>query len=323
MIITAMPSTHVPAGACRLPHWGVIQALGEEAAGFLHGQLSNDVSHLTAERGRLAAYCSPQGRMLATFLTQRPQPDRIWLACRADVLPPVLKRLSMFVLRAKARLSDASGELVLLGLAGAPVAAALGEAAAAGPWASLPHGEGRLLRLPDAEGQPRWLWTGPEAAAQALLDALPALDVAHWDWLEVRSGVASVVAATSGQFVPQMLNLEVVGGVDFRKGCYPGQEVVARSQYLGKLKRRGQAFSTDADASAGTEVFWSGDPGQPAGLVALAAPGPDGRTALLAEMKLQALDEGSLHLGAPDGPVLRRESLPYALPAEKPPAGRP
>jgi folate-binding protein YgfZ len=137
------------------------------------------------------------------------------------------------------------------------------------------------------------------------------LDPAAWRWLEVHSGVARITAATSEQFVPQMVNLELVGGVNFKKGCYPGQEVVARSQYRGTLKRRAQLFAGATGARPGQEVFHSGDPSQPAGLVANAA----GDTALV-EVKLAALEDGTLHLGAADGPVLRRLALPYEMPAD-------
>jgi folate-binding protein YgfZ len=306
-------------GACRLPQWGVIRAVGADAAAFLHGQLSNDVKGLGLTQARLAAFCSAQGRMLASLLVSRPAAEEYWLVCSADLLPATLKRLSMFVLRAKAKLTDASTELTALGLAGSAAAAALGAEAPATPWAKAARGDAQVIRLPDAEGQPRWLWLGPVAEADALLAQLPALDAARWQWLDVSSGIAPVVAATTGQFVPQMLNYELVGGVDFKKGCYPGQEVVARSQYLGKLKRRAFLLAGDAPAQPGQEVFWSGDAGQPAGQVASAATDAAGQAwRLIAELKTAATESGSLHLGSADGPALQLLPLPYALP--QPPA---
>ncbi|HMZ01993.1 MAG TPA: tRNA-modifying protein YgfZ, partial [Burkholderiaceae bacterium] len=182
--------------------------------------------------------------------------------------------------------------------------------------AVMSRGGAMLIRLPDAEGQPRWLWLGPVAEADALLARLPALDAARWQWLDVSSGIAPVVAATAGQFVPQMLNYELVGGVDFKKGCYPGQEVVARSQYLGKLKRRAYLLASDAPAQPGQELFWSEDAEQPAGQVASAAADADGRPGwrLIAELKTSATESGSLHLGSATGPVLQILPLPYVLP---------
>jgi folate-binding protein YgfZ len=322
MTLTEMTPTEfsIPGGATLLPQWGVIRAVGDDAASFLHNQLSNDVVKQTAQQARLAAYCTAQGRMLASFVVVKPTADEVWLACSADLLQATLKRLSMFVLRAKARLTDASGELAVVGLAGPSVRAWLGDVVNDTPW-SVVALEGaadraQVVRLPDAAGTPRWLWLGPAAQADALLAALPAIDESLWRWLEVRAGVAPVVAATSGQFVPQMLNYELVGGVDFRKGCYPGQEIVARSQYLGKLKRRGFLVDGPATLQAGQDVFWSGDDAQPAGVVALAAPHPGGGASALVELKLMASQGGSLHLGAPQGPALTLRPLPYALPHE-------
>jgi folate-binding protein YgfZ len=145
--------------------------------------------------------------------------------------------------------------------------------------------------------------------------ALPALDAAAWSWLEVSSGVPRITAATVEQFVPQMVNLELVGGVDFRKGCYPGQEVVARSQYRGTLKRRAFVFDAAAAAAPGQELFHSADLEQPAGMVVNAATW-QGRHRLLGEVKLAALGVGTLHLGSADGVQLTRADMPYAVPLE-------
>jgi hypothetical protein len=173
-----------------------------------------------------------------------------------------------------------------------------------------------VVRLPDAAGQPRWLWAGEATAASQVLGALPSMSLPAWDWLEVQSGIAPIVAATSEAFVPQMLNYELVGGVDFKKGCYPGQEVVARSQYRGTLKRRTALLHAEAPMQPGHEVWWSGDPAQPSGLIAFAAESPGGGYDALVELKLAALDDGSLHVGAVDGPSLRVLPLPYAVPRQ-------
>jgi folate-binding protein YgfZ len=301
-------------GACRLHDWGVIRVRGEDAARFLHGQLSNDMEKLGPESARLAAYCTAQGRMLASFVACRHGADEVWLACSADVLAATLKRLSMFVLRAKARLDDASAELAVLGWAGDADAA--WDTLPRAPWGKRSDGAAEVIRLPDAAGHARMLRIGPADEAQAWLATQPALPPEHWRWLEVRSGVARVTAATSGQFVPQMLNYELVGGVDFKKGCYPGQEIVARSQYLGKLKRRAFLLHAEQPMRAGQEVFWSGDEGQPAGRVALDSDHPAGGHDAIVELKSAVLAEGSLHLGAVHGPRLEPLPLPYALPAD-------
>jgi tRNA-modifying protein YgfZ len=319
-----MSMTNVPEGVVRLADWGVIRARGEDAASFLQGQLTNDVVALGAREARLAGYCSAKGRLLASFVVWRDAGGDILLACSADLLAPTLKRLSMFVLRSRCKLSDASAELPLWGLAGADAAAALADAAPARAWqvaaaSGSPEGaEGATtIRLPDAlvEGitVARFLMAGPSALPSVLASLKP-LDAASWQWLEVKSGTARIVAATVEQFVPQMVNLELVGGVSFQKGCYPGQEVVARSQYRGTLKRRAYVLQGDAALQPGQEIFHEGDPGQPAGMVVLGGANA-GSFAGLVELKIAASEGGALHLGGADGPPLTIAPLPYALPS--------
>ena len=314
MIIGGMTSPTPLSGALRLTDWGVIRAQGADAASFLHGQLTQDMTSLREGTARLAGYCSAKGRLQASFIVWRADADTLLLACSADLLAPTLKRLSMFVLRAKCKLSDATADWPLIGLVGAEAQAWLGDSAPAQPWATAAAGTGMAIRLPDAQGQPRWLLAQP---ADAAAPALPALSPEDWQWLEVQSGLARISAATVERFVPQMVNFEVVGGVNFQKGCYPGQEVVARSQYRGTIKRRTMLFDSDTPLAIGQEVFHSDDPGQPAGLVALAAPRPGGGASALVEIKLSALESGSLHAGAADGPVLTRAALPYAIPVDQ------
>lgn len=307
MIIASM-SIQSAAGVAPLPHWGVILAEGPQAASFLQSQLTNDVEHLGADRANLAGWCSAKGRLLASFIVWRPAPDRVLLAASADLLADTLQRLSMFVLRARCKLSDVSATVPLSGIMGASSRLALGLAEDLEPWHCGGVGAASVIRLPDGAGVPRWLWAGAAAPP------LPAAQSAAWDALEIQAGIVRIVARTVDQFVPQMVNFELVGGVDFRKGCFPGQEVVARSQYRGTIKRRTFRFDTDGTAAAGDEVFDRADPGQPAGMVANAAP-CDGMTALLVELKT-ASSGAELHLRAPDGPLLRRATLPYALPSD-------
>jgi folate-binding protein YgfZ len=300
-------------GAVRLDDWGVIRAHGPDAATLLHGLLTQDVANLRDDEARLAGLCSPKGRLLASFVAWKAAADDILLACSKDLLPPTLKRLSMFVLRAKCKLADATADSALYGLAGERAHAWLGDAAPARAWGAASRGAARVVRLPDAAGVPRHLLVQDTSAPPP---DLPALDPAYWAWLEVRSAVARITAATAEQFVPQMVNFELVGGVNFQKGCYPGQEVVARSQYRGTLKRRAMLFDVSgAELRPGMEVFHSEDPGQPAGMVANAAQF-GGRSSALVEVKLAALTSGALHAGAADGPVLQPVELPYPLPAE-------
>lgn len=304
-----MPTPLTTDGIAPLAHLGLIRARGADAVKFLQGQLTNDVTGMVPSQARLAGFCSAKGRLQASFIVWQLADDELLLACAASVLPATLKRLSMFVLRAQCKLSDASAELSLLGATGASATALVGAAPAWGVGA-VPGGT--ALRLPDVDGVPRAL------LAVAPADA-PAADLAAdaWRLLEVRSGIPMIEAATVDQFVPQMLNYELIGGVDFQKGCYPGQEVVARSQYRGTIKRRMFLFECAAPAAAAQEVFHSGDASQPAGMVVNAAALPGGAGSLaLVEVKLAALDTGSLHLGSVEGAVLRRAALPYAVPLD-------
>jgi folate-binding protein YgfZ len=303
-------------GTAKLAHWGVIRAHGADAASFLHGQLTTDIARLGPTQARLAGYCSAKGRLLASFIVWKPVEEEFLLACSADLLEPTLKRLRMFVLRAKCTLSDATAELPLVGLVGSRATQLLADVAPGAAWERR-VGEGiSAIRLPDAAGCRRYLCAFDAGVS---MPAWPPLALEDWRWLEVRSGVARIERATVEQFVPQMLNYELLGGVDFQKGCYPGQEVVARSQYRGSIKRRSLLFETVAEARAGDEVFHSDDPAQPAGIVVNAATQPAGfppGSLTLVELKLAALASGSLRLGAPDGPVLRRIELPYELPLD-------
>lgn len=302
----------ITGGALRLADWGVMRAQGEEAARFLHGQLTQDIALQPPEQARLAGYCSAKGRLLATLLVLKNTGDELLLALPAELLTPTLKRLSMFVLRAKCKLSDASADWTLWGLAGPAASAWLGTAVPAEVWGVTRIGVALVVKLPEASGGlARYALLQP---AQAPAPALPALAEADWQWLEVQAGLAWVRGTTVEQFVPQMLNLELLGGVNFQKGCYPGQEVVARSQYRGTVKRRTLMFAAEgaAQAAVGQELFHSADPAQPAGLVAAAARRGD-QTLLLAEVKLAALEAGSLHLGGAEGPVLSMRALPYPV----------
>ncbi len=298
-------------GAALLTHLGVIGARGADAATFLQGQLTNDVATLGTEVARLAGFCSAKGRLQASFVVASAGTGEYALLCSASVLPAVLKRLSMFVLRAQCKLRDATAEAPVWGLLGDSAVAQAGDLSF---WSRRETAGVVTIRLPDACGLARCLVIGE---SERRLEGWPAVSLDHWRLLEVQSGIPMIEAATVDQFVPQMLNYELVGGVDFHKGCYPGQEVVARSQYRGTIKRRMFLFDVDASASPGQEVFHSADASQPAGMVVNAAPRPCGSGwSALVEVKLSARDGGSLHLGTAGGAILRLGALPYAITAE-------
>lgn len=299
---------------------GLIAVSGEDAPTFLHNQLTNDVEHLGQHEVRLAGYCSPKGRLLATFLMWR-DAETIYLQLSKDIQAAVQKRLSMFVLRAKAKLSDAGSERVLLGLGGAAAGAALQHlfgALPAGPYARIDHELGTLLRVADAFGAPRYQWLASVSAAEAAWHGLAATLVTAgddaWRLSGIHAGVPQIGARTQDQFVPQMVNYELLGGVNFKKGCYPGQEIVARSQYLGKLKRRTALATIAGQAHAADEVFSVADPDQPCGMIVNAAPNGAGGTDVLVEIKLAAM-EHEMRLGSASGVALQFLTMPYPLDA--------
>jgi folate-binding protein YgfZ len=297
-------------GTTELTHLGVIRAAGDDAVTFLQGQLTQDVALMGDKEARLAAFCNAKGRMQASFVVFKHGVD-VLLVCNRDILPATLKRLSMFVLRAKAKLSDASAEFALYGIAGAAVAQVAGRAGAL--WEKTDLGDASLVFLHTGAGQARALWCAP--AGSPALQASP-ISLADWQWLGVQSGIAMITQPIFEAFVPQMLNYESVGGVNFKKGCYPGQEIVARSQFRGTLKRRAYVAHTAGTPSVGQEVFHASDAGQPCGLVAAAAPNPAGGFDVIVSMQTSAAADaegGRLTLGSASGDTLSLLPLPYAL----------
>jgi folate-binding protein YgfZ len=298
---------------------GLIGASGDDAADFLHTQLTNDVQRLDTSAARLAGYCSPKGRLLASFLMWR-NPEYIFLQLPRALQPAIQKRLQMFVLRAKVKLSDQGANTAIIGLAGPAARNSLAEwypVLPAEPYAKIDNANGTLIRVADSAGSARYQWiTMPEIAIAAwpkLSQHLRPTSPQAWRLAEIRAGLPTITAATQEQFVPQMINFELVGGVNFKKGCYPGQEIVARSQYLGKLKRRSLLATVDSEAAAaGNEVFSAADPEQPCGMVVNAEPSGAGRALALVEMKLAAAD-GDVRLGSASGPALHFHDLPYEL----------
>ena len=313
---------------------GLIGVNGDDAASFLHSQLTNDVEHLNQEQVRLAGYCTPKGRLLASFLMWR-NATTVYLQLSRGLQAPVQKRLQMFVLRAKAKLHDASldeANQVILGLGGKHASAVLPQwfdSLPATPFSKVDGNAGTLLRVADAFGLPRYQWLTSAANAEAVWPQLAGKLAKGgndaWHLSEIHAGVPQISQPTQEQFVPQMVNFELLGGVNFKKGCYPGQEIVARSQYLGKLKRRTTLVSIDdievrPGAKAGTELFAVSDPQQPCGMIVNAAANGAGGVDALVEMKLAAIEEGAaaagaVRLGSAEGAAVRFLPMPYALDA--------
>jgi len=288
--------------------------LGEDAESFLQGQLSNDIRHVSASQGQLAAYCTPKGRVLAT-LSVWPHDNGYVLRLPAELAAPIRQRLQIHVLRSRVVLEDISADVAMLGLTGAQSVPLFRERFGTvpdSPFSVIRSAEIAAMALPGD----RIEVAVPCEQAIALWDRLAAAGCAptgqeHWDRAAIAAGVATVLTATSDQFIPQMLNLELSGAVAFDKGCYPGQEIVARSQYLGQVKRRLRRFASRQPAQPGATLFMP--EGSIGGMVVNVAPTPAGEYELLAVISQEAAD-GPLQL-AQDGSPLRRLPLPYELPA--------
>lgn len=306
MDTTLLPATNLH-GRTLLSHLGVIQLSGADAANFIHGQLTHDFALLNMESARLCALCSPKGRMLASFIGFKRSNGDILLICSRDLLAQTLKRLSMFVLRAKVTLTDASSQFSIWGLYGSATKNVVDGGQPA--WARADFGAATVVQIYPAAQTPRQIWVAP--VEDPAPDA-PDLPIADWQRLDVLSGVATLSLAVVEAFVPQMLNYESVGGVSFKKGCYPGQEVVARSQFRGTLKRRAYVVQCDKECMAGDEVFSGGDE-QSVGTVVQSAALAQGGSIAIVSVQIAAVTAGPLHLKGPSGPVFTVLPLPYAL----------
>ncbi len=291
---------------------GLLSLEGEDAVRFIHGQLSNDIEHLDGKSARLAAYCTPQGRMLARFCVWK-SAGKVWMSLPADILDALKKRLQIYILRAKVTLSDERGNVRLAGIGGKRAAAALSRWFPDLPdvvYGKTENGNGVLVRMADAFGAPRYLLAVSASRYQAIYDALaselPVCGTDGWTLGDIEAGVPDITLAVQDRFVPQMVNLEEAGGLSFTKGCYPGQEVIARSQYRGAVKRKlfhGYVTSGEIAIPAGADLF-DGN-GNPCGTVLQSARRDDGRTDFLAVMNLETKENGVVvHALSAEGPAV-------------------
>ncbi len=298
-------------------HLGAIRASGEDACAFLHNQFSNDVKKLGPNEAQFTSFNSPKGRMLASIVLWREAGDYL-LTLSADIHAAMLKKLSMYILRSKVRLMDDGGDSALIGLAGPQAGAALEAAGLGIPGAELATASGlaTVVRLDDS----RFIVSAPISEAPNLwakfvaAGAQPAGSAA-WQWLDIRAGQPVVTQPVQEEFVVQMVNYDLIGGVSFNKGCYPGQEIVARTHYLGKLKKRMYRIHADVPAlAAGTDLYAPDFGDQSAGKVVSAAPAPDGGFDALVVLQTSSAEGGKATIGAPDGAAVAFMPLPYALP---------
>ena len=313
---------------CNLAPLRVLAIGGADAESFLQGQLSCDVRGLPPGTCRYGSFNSPKGRMLANFVLWRSPAglDRFEMLLPEDVVEPVAKRLRMYVLRSKVVLTDVSADTRRFGIGGPAAPAALVAVFGAFPSAheTLHAGEATVLGLPG----PRFVVLAAPGEAEAVQARFAGHAIAAqfdvWQWLTIRAGVPIITAATQDALVAQVANWDVLGGVDFKKGCYTGQEIIARTHYLGRLKERTFLFHADVpDVAPGDRIFSAAFEAQPCGTVVNAARAPGGGFDLLAVLQIAAQERGDARLRAPDGPPLVPLPLPYVIPAATVPRGRP
>lgn len=309
---------------CDLSHYGLIRAYGEEAESFLQNQFCNDVRNVTSSHSELNGYCNPKGRVLAFFRLFFAN-EQYLLRLPREVLNETLNRLRMFVLMTRVTLEDASNDLVIIGYSGPEAGDHLRKL-----FHSIPEnvnevvhiGDTTIIRVSDSPerfeiygnlDKVRSIWE------QLMADAIPA-GIGSWELLEINNAIPEIVTETREAFVPQMINLQAIDALSFRKGCYPGQEIVARMQYLGKLKRHMflAHINEEVVPAPGDSLFAeNSESGQGAGKVVRAQSNPNGGSDLLAVIEIASQEKGSLRLNDTQGPVLDIRSLPYPLEESK------
>jgi folate-binding protein YgfZ len=308
-----------------LSHLGLIRVSGGDTRDFLQGQFTNDVRDVSDSHFQINSYCTPKGRILASFLLFERRGD-LYLQLPRDTHQAVLKRLPMFVLMSKVKVEDADAGLIRIGLAGACAETLLGES-----LPTLPTGvddqrqDGGITVLRLAGKTARYELIGEVKEITALWKTLSRTatigNAGQWALLDIRAGIPTIQKGTIEAFVPQMVNLQLIDGVSFTKGCYTGQEVVARMKYLGKLKRRMFLAHVDTETPPrpGDELFSScSQSGQGAGKVVDAQHAPEGGYDLLAVAEISLAKAGDLHLLDTGGPGLQLMELPYSVREQEP-----
>lgn len=320
-IATELQKTPTTTVMVDLSHHSLIRFSGEDAKTFLQSQLSCDVQEVNPHQAQHGSYCTPKGRILTTFLLWQ-QNDDLLMQLPADLSAAIQKRLMMYVLRAKVRLTDANNDLIRIGVAGPDTAILIKDIT--GLLCNFDHPlqvtrDGALSALCLAPQRIELITSIENAAVlwQRLNQQATPVGVDCWNWLNIESGIPVILPDTQEMFLPQMVNLDAIGGVSFKKGCYPGQEIVARTQYIGKLKRRMFLAHIDTiqTVKAGDALYSSDMDGQPSGNIVNATPSPQSGFDVLAVIQQSSADTGEIHWQSLQGPALEIKPLPYSLPA--------
>ncbi|MGD9788470.1 MAG: folate-binding protein YgfZ [Sulfuricellaceae bacterium] len=299
-----------------LSQYGLLAVTGEDAQTFLQGQFTNDVSQVSVHQGQYSALCTPKGRMLASFFLWR-EADGYRLQLPLTMQEGFRKRLAMYVLRSKVQIADRSDDSVRLGIAGPRAAEILGH-----HGISLPVNDRGIIASEDITlirfGDSRFEVVTTADKGIALWNTLAAdcnpVGSQHWDWLDIQAGIPTILPTTREEFVPQMVNFEALGGVSFKKGCYTGQEVVARAQHIGQVKRRLYLAHVGSGEipQPGTPLYYPGSEEGASGKIVNAEASPEGGWDVLAVIPVAAAS-GEVHLHDQQGPLLEIRALPYSL----------
>jgi folate-binding protein YgfZ len=298
---------------------GLIAARGVDAAGFLHAQLTSDIAGLPAFQAQYSGYCSPKGRLLATFLVWRAE-DEFLLQLPEALCASVLSRLAKYVLRAQVRLSEASSEYRLFGVAGSDAQSAVEALAGTAPLRmhEIVSSRGyRVTRLSASRFVVLAAAQDAAAARAALAARAEAKSESAWARLDIEAGIPAITPATQDEYVPQMVNLDLIGAVSYTKGCYPGQEIVARTHYLGRLKQRMYRIHapTVTEPLPGDALYSPAfGENQASGAVLAAAPAEGTGYDALAVIQTSAVANGSITWKSPEGPAVELKPLPYSIP---------
>ena len=302
-----------------LSHYALIKASGEDVIEFLQGQFTNDIKLVKDNFSQLSAYCNPKGRILANFRIFKYKDEYI-LRLHGDILEPTLKRLRMFVMRSKVELLDCSDELTRIGIAGENATAKLSSIFTTLPEnsdESLTENDTTIIKLAGAVA--RYEVYGPLETVKTLWETLEndavSIGKNSWDLLTIRAGIPEIVTGTVEAFVPQMVNLQAINSLSFTKGCYPGQEVVARMHYLGKVKRRLYIASAETDTLPvpGQSIVTGAESEEKAGQIVMASWSGDNTVELLAVLIIEKAENEALHIESHDGASLTLADLPYSL----------
>lgn len=307
---------------CDLSHLDCLQVTGDDAESFLLNQFSNDIQLLDENHSQLTTYCNPKGRMFALFRVYRIENGYILLS-DPGIGSSLQARLKMFVMRSKVEIENYSNRFAMLGLSGANVRDLLSDAMQTDP----PELEDQVVHsssltvIRQYGSQDRFLVAGEPENLKSLwlklAEKCKPVGRTAWDWLDIQAGLPTIHSQTSEEFIPQMLNLDVLNALNFKKGCYPGQEIIARMKYLGKLKQRMFLGHIEgASPLPGDGLFAEGFGAQSAGTVVSSAPAPDGGFDCLFIAQLKVIGTEPLHLGSVDGPELSLRELPYEVPVE-------